>query len=139
MRRLIGKTIIVLVSVQLLTALFASTGGATSPRRTLLAASALAADFGDIGPLSCASGGNCAAGGSYEDSTGLTQAFVVDETAGTWGDAEEVPGTASLNIGGDATVTSLSCASAATARQPARIKTARATRRSWSTRRPAPG
>ena len=31
---------------------------------------------------------------------------------GTWGTAVEVPGTASLNTGGDAAVTSLSCAAA---------------------------
>jgi hypothetical protein len=112
MRRLIGKAIVALVSVQLLTALLASMGGATSPRPTLIGAPALAADFGGIGPLSCASAGNCAAGGSYEDSSGNTQAFVVDETAGTWGKAKKVPGTASLNVGGDAYVLSLSCASA---------------------------
>ena len=62
--------------------------------------------------LSCASAGNCAASGSYEGESGLAQAFVVDETAGTWGNAEEIPGIASLNAGGDAADLSLSCASA---------------------------
>ena len=107
-----GKAIVALVSAQLLTALLASTGGATSSRPEALAAPALAANFGDINSLSCASAGNSAAGGSYEDSSGHTQAFVVDETAGTWGNAEEVPGTASLNAGGDAAVASVSCGSA---------------------------
>ena len=40
------------------------------------------------------------------------QAFVVDETNGTWGKAQEVPGTAARNKGGNAVVESLSCASA---------------------------
>jgi hypothetical protein len=40
------------------------------------------------------------------------QAFVVTQANDTWGTAEEVPGTAALNIGGDAQVTSLSCTAA---------------------------
>lgn len=60
-----------------------------------------------INSVSCASPGNCAAGGFYSDA----QAFVVNETNGTWGKAEEVPGTAALNQGGDASVSQLSCAS----------------------------
>jgi hypothetical protein len=62
--------------------------------------------------ISCASAGNCSGGGYYTDDSGAQQAFVVDETDGTWGDAEEVPGTATLNIGGGAFVWSVSCASA---------------------------
>ena len=65
-----------------------------------------------VGSVSCVSVGNCTAGGQYQDSSGESQAFVVDETAGTWAKAEEVPGTASLNVGGNASVASLSCASA---------------------------
>jgi hypothetical protein len=66
--------------------------------------------------VSCASAGNCGAGGYYEDSVGhgQDQAFVVTETNGTWGTAEEVPGTAALNTGGSAVVNSVSCASAGT-------------------------
>jgi len=62
--------------------------------------------------LSCASAGNCSAGGEYVDTSDLTQAFVVGEKNGTWGKAEEVPGTAVLNKGGYATLNVLSCASA---------------------------
>ena len=65
-----------------------------------------------IASVSCASAGNCSAGGYYTDSSGHDQAFVVSETNGTWGKAEEVPGTAALNTGGDAEVASVSCASA---------------------------
>jgi len=62
--------------------------------------------------VSCASAGNCSAGGYYTDSSRHQQAFVVSETNRTWGKAVEVPGTAALNKGGDAQVGSVSCASA---------------------------
>jgi len=64
------------------------------------------------GPMSCAAAGNCAAGGQYTDSSGRGQAFVVNEVSGTWGKAEEVPGTAALNTDGGAFTGSVSCASA---------------------------
>ena len=60
--------------------------------------------------VSCAQTGDCGAGGIYSDSSGGGQAFVVSEANGTWGTAEQVPGTAALNQGGFAYVTSLSCA-----------------------------
>jgi len=62
--------------------------------------------------VSCASAGNCSAGGIYTDSSGNSQAFVVSEVTGTWRKAEEVPGLAALNQGGFAEVTSVSCARA---------------------------
>jgi len=62
--------------------------------------------------LSCASAGNCGAGGFYQDKSGNQQAFVADEKDGTWGSAEQVPGTATLNTGGNAEITSVSCTSA---------------------------
>jgi hypothetical protein len=61
--------------------------------------------------LSCGSPGNCSAGGWYENSSG-EQAFLVNEIRGTWRRAEEVPGTASLNVGGLAQLSSVSCPSA---------------------------
>ena len=60
--------------------------------------------------VSCASAGDCAAGGSYADSPEHFQAFVVSEVRGRWGDAVEVPGTAALNTSGWAHVASVSCA-----------------------------
>ncbi len=60
--------------------------------------------------ISCRSAGNCTVGGSYR-SGGSTQAFVASETGGTWGSPMELPGTETLNAGGSATVTGLSCAS----------------------------
>ena len=67
-----------------------------------------------VSSLSCASPGNCSAGGSVSTYTGynsppFTQAFVVNETDGTWGTAEIVPGTSALNVGDSATVSSISC------------------------------
>jgi hypothetical protein len=65
-----------------------------------------------INAVSCGSAGYCAAGGSYEDRSHHTQAFVVTETAGTWGTAEQVPGLAALNAGGQAELDAVSCAAA---------------------------
>jgi hypothetical protein len=62
--------------------------------------------------VSCASAGNCAAGGVYTDSSRSAQAFVASEVTDTWRAAIEVPGTAALNQGGQAQVYQLSCASA---------------------------
>jgi hypothetical protein len=71
-----------------------------------------AGGFDQIYEVSCASAGNCAAGGSYTDAAGNTQSFVVSEAAGTWGTAIEVPGTAALNSGGYSEVYSVSCGTA---------------------------
>ena len=62
--------------------------------------------------VSCASAGDCSAGGFYTDASGRQQGFVVTETKGVWGKAEEVPGLAALNTGGSAQVSSVSCARA---------------------------
>src|SRR5215467_14367468 len=68
---------------------------------------------GDAGivSVSCGSPGNCSAGGDYRDSSGHGQVFVASQVNGTWRTAIEVPGTAALNQGGDAFITSVSCAS----------------------------
>lgn len=59
--------------------------------------------------LGCASAGNCAAGGMYRDRLGRAQAFLVNQSRGRWGRAEEVPGTAPLNAGGDGGIVAVSC------------------------------
>jgi hypothetical protein len=64
--------------------------------------------------LSCAAAGNCSAGGTYTDSSGHSQAFVVNQVHGTWGQARQVPGTAVLDQSGYAAVTAVSCAPAGT-------------------------
>jgi hypothetical protein len=57
--------------------------------------------------MSCASAGNCSARGTYGNSSGQ-QVFVVSEVSGTWHNAKEVPGTATLNAGGAAGIESVS-------------------------------
>jgi hypothetical protein len=59
--------------------------------------------------ISCSSAGNCALGGFYVDAHGGRQAFVASERSGTWRSAIEVPGTAVVNLGGQAAVDSISC------------------------------
>ncbi len=65
-----------------------------------------------IASVSCASAGNCSAGGFYKDSSGHAQAFVVGQVNGAWRTAIEVPGTPALNQGGSAGIAAVSCASA---------------------------
>ena len=65
----------------------------------------------DIESLSCAAAGSCAAGGYYGTAS-AGEAFVVNETGGTWGNAEEVPGAAALSTANNVFVTSVSCPSA---------------------------
>jgi hypothetical protein len=62
--------------------------------------------------VSCASAGNCSAGGFYADGSNNEQAFVVSQVGGTWHKAIEVPGTAVLNKGVQAHILSVSCTSA---------------------------
>ncbi|HVB70104.1 MAG TPA: fibronectin type III domain-containing protein [Acidimicrobiales bacterium] len=78
----------------------------TLPRDPSLPAS-LAATSSSI---SCASPGNCVAGGFYLDGAGTaTQSWVATQTGGTWANAIELPGTATLNQGILGTVVSIAC------------------------------
>ena len=58
--------------------------------------------------VSCAAAGDCAAGGYYTRRTNSVQAFVVGETNGRWGNAFEVPGTATREWP-NTQVSSISC------------------------------
>jgi hypothetical protein len=62
--------------------------------------------------VNCSSAGNCVAGGFYIDSLSHNQPWLAAQHNGKWGNAFEVPGTASLNAGGDGSVVSISCPSA---------------------------
>jgi hypothetical protein len=64
-----------------------------------------------VNSVSCASAGNCAAGGYYRHRR-QQQGFVAVERHGAWRRAIEVPGLAALNTGGRAVVSSVSCGSA---------------------------
>lgn len=66
----------------------------------------------DVLSVSCATAGNCSAGGYYTDASGNQQAFIATETGGTWQTAREVPGSAALNAGGYAEIASVSCTAA---------------------------
>jgi uncharacterized repeat protein (TIGR02543 family) len=104
-----------LVLVGVLMAVSASSAGTTSWDNTIGVPGAAALNAGghaEVLSLSCATAGDCSAGGYYTDVVGRLQAFVVKETAGVWGNAITAPGTGALNTDGDARVTSVSCASA---------------------------
>lgn len=60
--------------------------------------------------VSCRSAGTCSAGGSYTDAAGHVQAFVASQVNGRWQPAQQIPGLAALNSGGQAKVVSVSCA-----------------------------
>jgi hypothetical protein len=67
----------------------------------------------EVSSVSCASAGNCSAGGWYTDSSDrLVQPFVVSEVNGTWHNAANVPGITTLNQGGTAWISSVACGSA---------------------------
>jgi hypothetical protein len=59
--------------------------------------------------VSCAPGGDCAAGGHYFDASFRAHAFVLTERSGRWGTAIEVPGLAALSPK-NANISSVSCA-----------------------------
>ena len=63
----------------------------------------------EVRSVSCASAGNCSAGGTY-DYGGYNAAFVVGEKNGVWGKVINVPGLS--RVARDAGLTSVSCASA---------------------------
>jgi hypothetical protein len=100
-----------LVSVPAAVAGAAAAGGGTwGTAQEVPGAATLNHGDAEVETLSCAAVGNCSGGGYYTDGHGLLQAFVVGETNGSWGTAQEVPGTAALNKGQLAEVNSLSCA-----------------------------
>jgi hypothetical protein len=84
--------------------------GTWSPVVMVPGMAALGDGKAQVNSVSCASAGNCSAGGEFTDTTGAQQAFVVDEVNGHWQDAIEVPGTLMLNTGRTAWVSSVSCA-----------------------------
>jgi Bacterial Ig-like domain (group 3) len=86
-------------------------GGVWGNAEEVPGVAALNALGASVNTVSCASPGDCSAGGSYADATTGNQSFVTDEVNGVWGPAEEVPGSGPLNVGGGGELNSLSCAS----------------------------
>jgi hypothetical protein len=68
--------------------------------------------YARVNAVSCASAGNCAAGGHYRGHGAAQQGFVAVERHGRWGQATAVPRLAALNQGRFAGVVSVSCGSA---------------------------
>jgi hypothetical protein len=101
--------VIMLGAVLLVLAVSAGSGGAVRVSGSAILNSG---GLGSVNSVSCGAPGDCVAGGSYKDGRGpnSSQAFAVSETAGSWGDAMELPGTAWLNAGDEAEVDSVSCA-----------------------------
>lgn len=62
--------------------------------------------------LSCGAAGECTAGGNYLDSSGQSQAFIVNEVAGVWGSATQLFATQLLGNGVTNTLSGVACASA---------------------------
>ena len=86
--------------------------GAWRPATELPASGILNAGGGAVlQSVDCYAVGECVAGGVYTDATGFAQALVAGESGGVWGPAEELPGSATLNVGGDGDVSALSCTS----------------------------
>ncbi|MHB8334563.1 MAG: hypothetical protein ACYDEH_06650 [Acidimicrobiales bacterium] len=63
-----------------------------------------------VNSISCPAVNSCVAVGFYTDAAQHHQAFIVEETNGTWGATQSVATT--LNVGGDAVATAVSCAAA---------------------------
>jgi hypothetical protein len=63
--------------------------------------------------VSCGPAGTCTAGGNYADGSARRQGFVTGEKNGVWTKAIEIPGLGTLNAGGRAQVSDVSCTAAA--------------------------
>ena len=97
-----------LVVAAAVTALIAS---AVPPATASSAVRASAGSTAIVTSVSCASAGNCAAGGYYFDASFHAHGFVLTERNGRWGRAIEVPGLAALRPR-YASINSVSCAPA---------------------------
>ncbi len=87
--------------------------------------SALNVAYASVNAVACSSAGNCAAGGTYVFTTTAPvetppyyasswgySAFVVTEKGGKWGTAEQVPSMMAINVGWNANLSLMACASA---------------------------
>ncbi len=90
----------------------AALNGTWRTAREIPGTAAISKAFTQVNSVSCASAGNCSAGGWYTDSSDLVQPFVVSEVNGAWHNAVKVPGITTLNRGSDAVINSVSCGSA---------------------------
>lgn len=82
-----------------------------------------------VNSISCPAVNSCVATGFYTDASKQRQAFVVEETNGTWGATQSVAG--GINLGGDAVATSVSCAAAGSCVVGGRFKDASQTQHAF--------
>jgi hypothetical protein len=85
--------------------------GAWGQPQVIPGLAALASSQVSITKVACPEAGYCTVAGQYGYGTGSSSGFVVDEVAGKWGTAQPVPGLATLNVGGTAWASSLTCPS----------------------------
>ncbi len=104
-----GARAVTLLAVALLLGGATMSGAATDPVVTL-AAIDNAGGAAMTTALTCPLAGSCVAGGFYTDAAGLHQAYVAQQSDGSWGSVIRVA--TILNVGGDAATTALSCADA---------------------------
>jgi hypothetical protein len=92
--------------------LLTKTSGRWRAAKALPPAGAASNPFTSLHSVSCASAGNCAAVGTYDDGAGLTQGLLLSQTSGTWATGAEavLPPNAGPNPGVE--LSSVSCASA---------------------------
>jgi hypothetical protein len=76
-----------------------------------LPANANASPGVSLGPVSCASAGNCSAVGTYGDSSLGTQGLLVSESSGAWSTGVEATLPANANASPSVSLSSVSCAS----------------------------
>ena len=107
-RRLVATVAVILFSAFGVLAIGPASATSTCGIAQEVAASLNTSGNAYVSSISCSSAGNCSAGGQYNDGAG-SQAFVIDEAGGRWGDAQEVA--ASLNTRNHAQVISISCSS----------------------------
>jgi hypothetical protein len=69
-------------------------------------------DEAGLTALSCGAPGDCAGGGVYLDTSGQSQAFIVNEVGGVWGDATQLFATQLLGSGISNSLTDVACPSA---------------------------
>lgn len=89
-----------------------TSGSWGTPHQLIAPSDAASIPLTTIYAISCAAGGNCAAGGSYQDANGNVQSFVAVESSSTWQTAKKVTLPADALVSAQySNVKAVSCAS----------------------------
>jgi hypothetical protein len=92
--------------------LLPETSGAWTAAGAILPSGHASNPFAVFDAVSCASAGNCTAGGYYTDTAGHDQAMLITEASSAWGHAVKAPLPSGAAAQPYATIESVSCASA---------------------------